>query len=49
MRPKLGGIKKFNKIEEEEDSATLLREIKGVAYEYDRYHNASLALDDVKT
>ena len=44
-RAKLGGTKNFNKIEEEKDSITLLREIKDVAY----HRNPYLVLDNAKT
>ena len=49
MRAKLGAIKGFKDVEDTKKTATLLREIKGVSYEYDGHRNPYLALDDAKT
>ena len=48
VRTKLGAVKNFT-IHKETDSAALLREIKGILYEYGGHPNPYLALDDVKT
>ena len=49
MRAKFGAIKDFKDAEDAKNCATLLREIKGVSYEYDGHRNLYLALDDAKT
>ena len=49
MRAKLGAAESFDIMEDEKHSANLLREVKGVSYEYDGHRNPYLALDDAKT
>lgn len=49
MRAKLGAIPDFDVIEDDKNSANLLREVKGISYEYDGHRNPYLALDDAKT
>ena len=49
MRAKLGAIPDFDVIEDDKNSADLLREVKGISYEYDGHRNPYLALDDAKT
>ena len=49
MRAKLGAIEGFDATEEDKNSADLLREVKGISYEYDGHRNPYLALDDAKT
>ena len=49
MRAKLGAADGFNTIENEKETDKLLREVKGISYEYDGHRNPYLALDDAKT
>ena len=49
MRAKLGAIADFAATEDDKNSADLLREVKGISYEYDGHRNPYLALDDAKT
>ena len=49
MRVKLTVIKEFDEIKEEKDTASLLREVKGILYKYDGHQTPYLALDDAKT
>ena len=48
MRVKLGAVKYVSAIEEANDIASLLREIKGILYKYDGYCNPYFTLDDTK-
>ena len=49
MRAKLGAADGFNTIEDGKETDKLLREVKGISYEYDGHRNPYLALDDAKT
>jgi hypothetical protein len=49
MRAKLGAAQDFDIIEDKKNSARLLREVKGISYEYDGHRNPYLSLDDAKT
>ena len=48
MREKLGAVTKYTSINEAEDSASLFRDIKGVAYKYNMQRNPYVALNDAK-
>ena len=49
MRTKLAAIKCFDEIEEDKDTASLLREVNGILYKFYWHKNPYLALDDAKS
>ena len=49
MHAKLGPIEGFDAIEDNKNSANIIREVKGISYKYDGHCNLYLVLDDAKT